>query len=222
MSKLGESIDYSLKGLSDHLNSLRDIGDELWAFVADTLEVDVLIVEMTHDGIYFILNVEPSPGARRNVVVIGGNGSHYETIGVSKSDGIQTLFKFDDPFVVAIRQKGIKHVPKSVASLAPVPSVNVASLAPIPSVNVASLAPIPSITVPSVAPSIPTTTLPPTMALQPSAFDFSSLLQPPPTTSQTPQKVQKGTFQTSNLALPSIDLAGLFSSKTAPGVATLL
>ncbi|MFK5969039.1 MAG: hypothetical protein QM487_02810 [Candidatus Marithrix sp.] len=87
-----KGVDFSLLGLQSLLNSFNTIGDELYSYVADVLDIDIYILRATSENLYPHL-VAINAGFERNSVVILANESHYELVGVETDMGIQTLFK---------------------------------------------------------------------------------------------------------------------------------
>jgi precorrin-6B methylase 2 len=97
-----KGIDFSPLGLKSLLNSFNTIGDELYSYVADVLDIDIYILRATSDDLYphlFSIN----HGNYRNSVIISANESHYELIGVVTPNGIQTLFKPKSDVINIIR-----------------------------------------------------------------------------------------------------------------------
>lgn len=100
----GEAVeDFSLQAIKDLLSSNQYLGDEVYAYIGQLLHVNIYVVRSTRNNMYrhteFIY--EKNPGG----VVISGDGTHYETIGIALEDSsIQTFFKPDDPFLKAIKK----------------------------------------------------------------------------------------------------------------------
>jgi hypothetical protein len=98
----GQNVDFSLKGLQKLFNSSANLGDEMYSYISDLLNIDIYIMRLTNKDLY--LHVHTSkPGRDRRSVVIAGSNCHYETIGIFRGDLIQTFFEANDPFIVKIR-----------------------------------------------------------------------------------------------------------------------
>ncbi len=100
---IGNTIDYSINGLQNLINSNRNIGKELYGLLSELLLLDIYILS-GQGGV-----VTPSfhtydigPKVDRAVVILG-DGRHYELVGVRNDNGIQTLYTNNDPFIAAIR-----------------------------------------------------------------------------------------------------------------------
>jgi SAM-dependent methyltransferase len=104
----GVKLDYSLEGMQQLLNSSRDVGVEVYQYVADILGVNVFVMRGYTDKIEMITNTLKEETMDRPCVVILGNEIHYEVVGVKTKVGIQTMFFTDDPFIKAIENKFLK------------------------------------------------------------------------------------------------------------------
>ena len=98
----GQIIDFSLNGLQRLFNSTSYLGDEVYQYASDMLGIDIYIMRLTNKDLYVHLNTA-KPDLVRKVVVISGNGNHYETIGVERNGLFQTTFDQNDPFILAIK-----------------------------------------------------------------------------------------------------------------------
>lgn len=98
----GNKLDYSLEGLQRLLNSDQYLGDEVYQYASDILGIDIYVMRLTNKNLYPHLNTSKK-GVERKVVVISGNGNHYETIGVERDGLFQTVFSQDDPFIKALK-----------------------------------------------------------------------------------------------------------------------
>ena len=97
----GVPIDFSLEGLQKLFNSNQFLGDEVYQYASDMIGVDIYIMRLTDKDLYVHQDASKE-GVKRKVVVISGNGDHYEIIGVERNGLFQTVFEPDDPFIVAI------------------------------------------------------------------------------------------------------------------------
>ncbi|MEO6066605.1 MAG: hypothetical protein ABIQ41_01335 [Gemmatimonadales bacterium] len=94
-------VDYSLAGLQRLFNSTSYLGDEVYTFVADALNVDIYVLRATKDDLYPHYHTR-RPDVPRNGIVIVGNTYHYEVLAVDTKDGFQTVFPQGDPFLDAL------------------------------------------------------------------------------------------------------------------------
>ena len=98
-----EVEDFSLEGVRKLLLSKSHLGDEVMSLLAQLLGVNIYILRVgkndtyKHDQVIYKKN--------KGTVVIHGDGTHFETIGVERSGGIQTYFENDDRFLKAIISK---------------------------------------------------------------------------------------------------------------------
>lgn len=99
---LGNTIDYSVQGLQNLINSNRDLGKELYGILAEILTLDIYVLTGQGKTIVPVFHTY-LPRKRNRAAVILGDGRHYELVGVRTDNGIQTLYTNDDPFIVAIR-----------------------------------------------------------------------------------------------------------------------
>jgi hypothetical protein len=98
----GGGIDYSMEGLQKLFNSTLPLGDEIYKYISDMLGIDVYVMRLTNKDLYVHLNTAEK-GLERKVVVISGNGMHYETVGIERGGLFQTLYEQTDPFILALR-----------------------------------------------------------------------------------------------------------------------
>jgi hypothetical protein len=96
---LNRPIDYSLRGIQKLLYSNDYIGDEIYGYVCDMIGIDLYLLKLDEDETRPVISVVNN----RPAVVIGGNGFHYETIGVIRDNLIQTVFLPDDPLIKILR-----------------------------------------------------------------------------------------------------------------------
>lgn len=95
-------VDFSLEGLYKLFNSSSFLGDEVYKYAADRLGLDIYIMRVTEEDLYVHSNTVDE--GNRRCVVISGNGSHYETIGIMRNNMFQTLFESNDPFINKINK----------------------------------------------------------------------------------------------------------------------
>lgn len=103
-------FDPRLEGMETFINSMRDIGSELYNYISDMLEIDIYVMHVTTKDLTLIFRSELSATTSNTstsskdhfIVVIAGNGRHYETVGIDMgTKGIQTMFKHSHPFIKA-------------------------------------------------------------------------------------------------------------------------
>ena len=95
-------VDYSLTGLQRLFNSYNQLGDEVYTFVSDILNVDIYVLRATKDDLYPHLHTRRANVPRNGIVIIG-NLVHYEVLAVDGEDELfQTVFAPDDPFLEAL------------------------------------------------------------------------------------------------------------------------
>lgn len=94
-------IDYSISGLQRLFNSASYLGDEVYAFVSDALNVDIYVLRATKQDLYPHINTKIQ-GINRNGIVIVGNTYHYEVLAVDNGELFQTVFPPDDKFIGAL------------------------------------------------------------------------------------------------------------------------
>lgn len=96
-------VDYSLAGLQRLFNSTSQLGDEVYTFVADAMNIDIYILRATQEDLYPHYHTR-RPGVPRKGIVIIGNMYHYEVLAVNTANGFQTVFEQGDPFLDALTQ----------------------------------------------------------------------------------------------------------------------
>lgn len=96
-------VDYSLSGLQRLLNSTHTLGDEVYKFISDALNVDVYVLRATRTDLFPHYHTH-RPAVVRDGIVIIGNMYHYETLAVSSEQGFQTVFPPGDPFLAALSE----------------------------------------------------------------------------------------------------------------------
>lgn len=94
-------VDYSISGLKYLFNSHSQLGDEVYTFVADAMNIDIYVLRATRENLYPHYHTR-NPNVIRNGIVIIGNMYHYEVLGVNTAEGFQTVFPPNDPFLEAM------------------------------------------------------------------------------------------------------------------------
>ena len=99
-------VDFSLNGLQQLFNSTAYLGNEVYQYASDILGIDIYVMRLTNRDLYVHQNTSVR-GLVRKVIVISGNGNHYETIGVERGPNelFQTVFDQNDPFILALRSQ---------------------------------------------------------------------------------------------------------------------
>jgi len=99
-------VDYSLAGMQKLFNSSRDIGDEAYNYVADTLNIDIYIFRGTTDDLFSVATTAKERPRNYSIVLLGVE-NHYELVGVLTTQGerrlIQTVFEETDYFLTVVR-----------------------------------------------------------------------------------------------------------------------
>ena len=94
-------VNYSLAGMEQLFNSTEYLGDEMYTFVGDMFDIDIIIFRVTTADLHLHEHTL-TKDSKRNIICIVGTGCHYEVIGINKPEGFQTIFKIDDPFAQKI------------------------------------------------------------------------------------------------------------------------
>lgn len=94
-------VDYSLKGLQALINSSATLGDEIYQYISDSLQIDIYVLRATKDDLYPHLTTSRKNIKRRSII-IAGNSVHYEVIAVDTPKGFQTIFDPEDPLIVTL------------------------------------------------------------------------------------------------------------------------
>lgn len=94
-------VDYSLSGLQALFNSDNYLGDEVYQYISDALNVDIYVLRGTINDLYPHLNTRQEDRLRAAIVIMG-NTEHYEVVALQQSDGLQTLFQPQDDLVRAL------------------------------------------------------------------------------------------------------------------------
>ncbi len=97
-----QKVDFSIAGLQKLFNSNNFLGDELYSFVAELLDIDLYVMRITNEDLYPHLNTHQE-GFNKRSVCICGNNLHFETIGVLREGLVHTFFESGDPFILKIR-----------------------------------------------------------------------------------------------------------------------
>lgn len=98
----GVPIDFSLAGMQRLFNSTRDVGYEVYQYVADLLGIDIFVTIGYTDNLRPFNNTRLPTREPRPAVVIVGNRYHYEVVGLQTPQGIQTVFYPGHPFIEAL------------------------------------------------------------------------------------------------------------------------
>lgn len=100
----GVPVDFSLRGLQYLMNSHRDVGDEVYGYLSQLLGVTIYVMHGYYDELEPHINtaaIDPE----RWVIVIIGNGIHYEVVGIQTENGYQTVFPPNHPLLAALETK---------------------------------------------------------------------------------------------------------------------
>ena len=96
-----QKVDFSISGLQKLFNSTCFLGDELYSFVAELLDIDLYVLRITNQDLYPHLNTHME-GINKRSVCISGDNIHFETIGILREGLVQTFFEPNDPFILKI------------------------------------------------------------------------------------------------------------------------
>jgi len=100
--KFDYPIDFSLKGLQRTINSSQYLSNELFQYISNLLELDIYIMKLTDKDLY-VDSIYTSKEQNRKSIVINGDGSFYDTIGIRRNNLIQAVFLPDDEFIKNIK-----------------------------------------------------------------------------------------------------------------------
>lgn len=95
-------VDYSPIGLQNLLNSISYLGDEIFEYVADILNINIYVMKATKEDIRPCMKCYRSGRAS---IVISGNKDHYEVIALQVGNYLQTIFYSDDDFFQVLDKK---------------------------------------------------------------------------------------------------------------------
>ncbi len=100
------SFDPRLEGMQTLFNSRKDVGEEVFKYVAEILSIDIYVMRITQQNMAPHIQTD-EPGRKRPIIMIGGNGYHYETLGLDHgpSVGIQTVFMPDDEIITEFKRQ---------------------------------------------------------------------------------------------------------------------
>ena len=94
-------VEETLCGQCKHFNSTAFIGNETTAYISNMLSISIFIYKLYKNAIEAIEIPDPSD---RPIVIIAGNGGHYEVIGLNHpGQGIQTVFFEQNEFIKFLR-----------------------------------------------------------------------------------------------------------------------
>ncbi len=103
------NVDFTLAGLQRLFNSTEELGEEMYGFVSDILNIDIYVLRATSKDLFPQQHTHnPNNNPRPGIIIIG-NDYHYEVLAVNKPDGFQTVFLQNDPFRVAITTLFAEH-----------------------------------------------------------------------------------------------------------------
>jgi len=95
--------DYSYPGMFKLLNSTSEVGDGVMEYVSEIIGLDIYVVLLDGKGqITGNIHSTAKKGRVRNIIIIQGNGSHFEIVVVLNNGLFQTIFAPNDSLVVAL------------------------------------------------------------------------------------------------------------------------
>jgi len=98
-----EVVDYGVLGLQRMFNSSYYLGNEVYGFVTELLNVNLCVLQATNKDLLNHSYDRHDP--QWPTIIIIGNTGHYEVVGLRTDSGIQTVFPPDDPLVVKLAQR---------------------------------------------------------------------------------------------------------------------
>jgi hypothetical protein len=101
--KSGDEEDVSIKGIAQLLNSNEYISDIHFPLISDLLGVSVILLKGFSDNV-LITHSTHKVGMTRPIVLVLSLTAHYETVGVRRDKGIQTVFRPEDDIIVRIME----------------------------------------------------------------------------------------------------------------------
>lgn len=110
----GKLIDFSLNGLKYYLNSHEEVGEEVYDFVSEILQLDIYILRATKTNVHVHKHTHRQ-GIDVPGIIILGNEYHYELIGLKVGENkFQTVFMPGDAFLTKIQSlyKGNMEIKK--------------------------------------------------------------------------------------------------------------
>jgi hypothetical protein len=96
-------VDYGLSGLQRMFNSSYYLGNEVYGFVTELLNVNLCILQATTRDL--INHSYDRHDPTWPTVIIIGNTAHYEVVGLQTPAGIQTVFPADSEVVQKLSQR---------------------------------------------------------------------------------------------------------------------
>jgi hypothetical protein len=96
------SLENMQKELSDMTNPISNIYNE---FISDQLNLDIYILDANKKDVYMTGTDDKLLYKGRKSVVLLYLPGHYELIGISKDNKIETYFSPDSPFILRIRER---------------------------------------------------------------------------------------------------------------------
>lgn len=103
LAVVDEIVDYGLSGLQRMFNSSYYLGNEVYGFVTELLNVNLCILQATTKDLINHSYDQHDPSWP--TVIIIGNTAHYEVIGLQTSTGVQTVFPPDSQVVQKLSQR---------------------------------------------------------------------------------------------------------------------
>lgn len=96
-------VSYSPEGLASLIQSTNFLGDEMYQFICDVLNINVIILRSTAKNLYYHWSPSDFNASRKNVV-IHGNMTHYEVVALNTDAGLQTAFDTSHEFIKNIEK----------------------------------------------------------------------------------------------------------------------
>jgi len=96
-------VDYSVNGMIHLFNSYARLGDEIYKYLSDIFNINVIILQANKDDLYYV-STSYAPKSDNTVVIIG-NTEHYEVLAIDTDKGLKTVFSSNDPFLITLINK---------------------------------------------------------------------------------------------------------------------
>jgi len=101
------TLDYSLQGLTELLNSKKYLDIGIFDFIAEIFNINVYIVKITENDIEYVTNAICKLG--RPNLVISGNKNHFEIVAIDVNGSFQTNFDDNDEFIKYLELRSPKN-----------------------------------------------------------------------------------------------------------------
>ena len=112
-----EMKNLSLECLKQELNSNSPVNELYQELISNVFNIDIYLIDLTTGDIYSIGSPLELLYKNRNSIVLGytrpkildGIG-HYETIGLFNNNKIETVFRYNDEFIISIKKRMLELI----------------------------------------------------------------------------------------------------------------